>query len=105
MSSAPEMGQGLGALSSAASLVEEARSDFDVLDRRLGQHLAAAESMWVGQGNAAFQSLGRAWSEKQRVIVQALDRFETSLRTTERDNLTTDETQSSAFTRTQGRLG
>lgn len=105
MSSAREMGQGLGALSNAAALVHEARCDFDLLDRRLVQHLAEAQSGWGGLGGSAFQSLGQAWSEKQRTIVGALDRFEESLRSTERDNTRTDEEQSSAFARAQQRLG
>jgi uncharacterized protein YukE len=86
-------------------MVLEARGDFDLLDLQLVQHLASAQSMWAGQGGAAFQSLGQAWSEKQRTIVGALDGFEESLRATELDNTRTDETQSSAFARTQGRLG
>lgn len=104
MSSAPEMGQGLGVLSRAAALVHEARCDFDLLDRQLGQHLAAARSMWGGDGGTAFQSLGQAWSERQGAIVRALDRFEDSLRSTESDNTQTDEAQSSAFARTHRRL-
>lgn len=105
MSSAREMGQGQGALSGAAALVRDARRDFDVLDRRLVQHLGEAESGWAGRGGSAFQTLGHAWSEKQRAIVGALDRFEESLRATERDNTRTDEAQSSAFVRARTRLG
>ena len=104
MSTAREMGQGQGALSSAATRVHEARSDFDRLDHQLVQHLASAESIWFGQGSSAFQSLGHVWSENQRTIVAALDQFEASLRATERDNTRTDEAQSAAFARTQHRL-
>lgn len=104
MSTAREMGQGQGALSRAATRVHEARCDFDRLDHQLVQHLASAESMWFGQGGSAFQSLGQVWSEKQRTIVAALDRFEASLCSTERDNSRTDEAQSAVFARTQQRL-
>jgi len=105
MTHAPEMGQGRGALSTAATLVGAARRDFDVLDRRLVEHLTSAQRLWRGQGSTAFQSLGLAWTEKQRIIVRALDLFADSLRSTEGDNTATDESQSSAFARTRSRLG
>lgn len=105
MSSAREMGQGQGTLSAAAALVSEARHDLERLDRELVQHLAAAKAVWGGGGSSAFQALGLAWSEKQRAIVGALDGFEAGLRSTERDNVGTDESQSAAFARAQHRLG
>ena len=105
MSTAHEMGQGQGTLSAAAVLVAEARQDFGRLDRELTEHLAQARSLWAGQGGSGFQALGLAWSERQRTIVAALDRFEDALRSTERDNTTTDEAQSAAFVQTRHRLG
>jgi WXG100 family type VII secretion target len=105
MSSAQEMGQGRGALSAAAGIVADARHDFDRLDSELVQHIEAARAAWSGQGGAAFQALGHTWSAKQRTIVGALNRFEASLRSTEKDNTATDDTQSAAFTRHQQRLG
>jgi uncharacterized protein YukE len=105
MSSGREMGQGQGALSAAAAMVSEARHDFDQLDRELVRGLVAAKAMWGGQGSSSFQALGLAWSDKQHTIIGALDHFEEALRATERDNTSTDETQSAAFARTQQRLG
>jgi uncharacterized protein YukE len=105
MALAREMGQAHGVLSAAAVLVEEARNDLDSLDRRLTEQLAATASCWGGRGSTAFVALGRAWGERQRTIVAALAALEQSLRGTERDNTTTDETQSAAFTRAQQRLG
>jgi uncharacterized protein YukE len=105
MSSAPEMGQGRGALSNAAGMVTDARCDFDRLDNELVQHIDAAQTTWAGQGGSAFTALGCAWTEKQRTIVSALDQFEASLRATEKDNVTTDDAQSAALTRQQRRLG
>lgn len=102
---AREMGQALGVLSAAAVLVDEARSDLDSLDRVLTEHLTATAACWGGRGSAAFLSLGHAWTERQRTIVAALAGLEQSLRTTERDNTTTDEGQSAAFARAQHRLG
>jgi uncharacterized protein YukE len=105
MSSAPEMGQGQGALSAAAGMVAGARHDFDRLTNELVQHIDAATAAWSGQGGTAFNSLGHAWSEKQRTITSALDRFEASLRSTETDNISTDDSQAGAFTHNQRRLG
>ena len=105
MSPAPLMGQGHGALSAAAELVAEARSDLERLDRELVGHVDAARTAWSGRGGAAFTALGLAWSEKQRVIVGALHGFEAALRSTEKDNLGTDDQQSAAFGRHQQRLG
>jgi uncharacterized protein YukE len=99
------MGQGQGTLSAAGALVAGAREDFDRLDHELVTHLGEARALWGGQGGSAFQALGQAWSERQRTIVNALDRLGEALRSTERDNLGTDELQSAAFARTQLRLG
>jgi uncharacterized protein YukE len=105
MSSANEMGQGQGTLSAAAAMVADAKHDFDRLNNELVQHIDAAKAKWAGQGGTAFNALGHAWSEKQRTIVSALNQFEASLRSTEKDNVGTDDTQSAAFTRNQQRLG
>lgn len=104
MSPAAQMGQGQGALSSAAALVTDAKHDFDRLDRLLIDHIDSARAQWAGHGGSAFVALGRAWSEKQRVIVGALDGFAASLRDVERDNSATDDAQSTAYARVQQRL-
>jgi WXG100 family type VII secretion target len=105
MSSAQGMGQGEGTLSTAAGMVADAKHDFDRLNSQLVQHIDAAKAQWSGQGGTAFNSLGHAWHEKQATIVSALNQFEASLRSTEKDNTSTDDTQSSAFSRNQQRLG
>lgn len=102
---APLMGQGQGTLSAAAELVAGARGDLDRLDRELVGHIESARAAWSGRGAAAFTALGLAWSDKQRVIVGALAGFEAALRSTEKDNLGTDDAQSAAFHRHQQRLG
>ena len=105
MSSAQEMGQGWEALSRGARMVAHARGDFERYNHELVQHIDSARAVWAGQGARAFDSLGHAWSEKQRTITDALDRFEAALLSTEKDNLNTDDAQSSAFARHQRRLG
>lgn len=105
MSYAPEMGQGQGTLTRAAGLVADARTDFEVLSKALEQQILAQQGAWVGAGGSAFFALHRAWTEKQRLITGALQDFETSLTSTERDNMRTDEAQSTGYHRVAGRLG
>lgn len=105
MSHSPEFGQGEGTLTRAASLVSEARSDFNGFAARLDGQIAAVQGRWGGQGAQAFFLLHQAWTEKQKVIVDALDEFAASLTTTERDNVSTDETQGASYARLNGRLG
>lgn len=101
---ATEFGQGEKSLSKAATLVADAKRDFDGLARELDDQISALKGRWVGQGGAAFFTLHQAWTEKQTVIISALNEFESSLISTEHDNVSTDETQSSNYARTAGRL-
>jgi uncharacterized protein YukE len=101
---APEFGQGEKSLSKAATLVADAKRDFDGYAKELDDQISALKGRWVGQGGAAFFTLHQAWTEKQTVIVQALNEFEASLISTEHDNVSTDETQSANYVRTAGRL-
>lgn len=103
--SAHEMGQGEGTLTRAAGLVAHARQDFDRLSSKLDGQIQGLQGRWAGAGGQAFFALHRAWTEKQQVIVSALDEFEASLTSTEKDNIRTDEAQSANYTRTLGRLG
>ena len=102
---APEMGQGEKTLTRAAALVADAKTDFDGFSRRLDAQIAGLQGRWVGTGATAFFALHRAWTEKQDVITRALNEFEASLVTTERDNVATDDAQSALYHRTAGRLG
>lgn len=103
--SANEMGQGSGTLTRAAGLVAEAKRDFDALSGRLEGQITGMAGQWVGAGGSAFQALQAAWTDRQRVITRALDDFEASLRSTEKDFMTTDDTQSSTHAALQNRLG
>ena len=103
--SAPDMGQGEGTLTRAAGMVADAKADFDGFSRRLEGQIAGLQGRWTGAGAAAFFALHQAWTEQQNVITRALDEFEVSLTTTERDNVATDEAQSANYHRTAGRLG
>ena len=102
---APEMGQGEHTLTRAAGLVVEARQDFEGLSKALEGKIAGLQGKWAGAGGTAFFSLHQAWTEKQRVITNALNEFEASLTSTERDNVSTDDTQSSNFNNYASRLG
>ena len=103
--SAAEMGQGEGALSRGAGLVADAKVDFDRISSKLDGQIQGLRGRWQGAGGTAFFALHQAWTEKQRVIVQALNEFESALTATERDNLATDEAQSANYARTTSRLG
>ena len=102
---APEMGQGEHTLTRAAGLVADAKQDFDALSRNLSSRIQGLQGRWTGAGGSAFFALHQAWTEKQRRITAALDEFEASLTSTERDNMSTDETQSASYNRYAGRLG
>jgi len=100
----PEMKAGDRTLSRAAGLVATAKSDFDRLSATLSDNITAQQSKWQGQGGRAFFGLQQAWTEKQNRIVQALNEFEAALTTTERDNITTDQTQSDYMNKNHSRL-
>jgi WXG100 family type VII secretion target len=100
-----EMGQGQGVLSKGAALVGDAKADLDSMSTTLDGQVQGLRGRWLGAGGTAFFALHQAWTEKQRAIVQALDEFECALRSTERDNVATDEAQSANYVRTTSRLG
>jgi WXG100 family type VII secretion target len=102
---APEMGQGERTLTRAAGLVADAKADFDGLSKALEGQIHGLQGRWAGAGGSAFFALHQAWTEKQRVITSALNEFEASLTSTERDNMSTDETQSSNFNNYAAKLG
>ncbi|WP_232679988.1 WXG100 family type VII secretion target [Nocardioides sp. R-C-SC26] len=105
MSNAPEFGQGSGTLTRAAGLVSDARSDFTTISNKLTNQITGMQGRWAGDGARAFFVLHQTWSEKQKTIVDALDRFSESLTTTERDNVATDSDQGSNFANLTSRLG
>ena len=102
---AAEMGQGERTLTRAAGLVSDAKADFDALSKALEAQIQGLQGKWAGAGGSAFFALHQAWTEKQRVITNALNGFEASLTSTERDNMSTDEAQSADYNRVAGRLG
>jgi WXG100 family type VII secretion target len=99
------MGQGEGTLSKGAGLVADAKVDFDRISSKLDGQIQGLRGRWQGAGGTAFFALHQAWTEKQRVIVRALEDFESALTATERDNVSTDEAQSANYARTASRLG
>lgn len=105
MSTAGEMSQGEGTLAAAAGRVAACRSDLDAMSAALGDDLAGLQGRWLGRGAGAFVELHRTWTEKQAVVVAALDRFEESLRATESDVLAADEQQGATYAAIAGRLG
>lgn len=102
---APEMGQGEQTLTKAAGMVVDAKKDFDGFSKKLDGQIAGLQGKWAGAGGTAFFTLHQAWTEKQNVITNALNEFEASLQSTQKDNINTDEAQSANYNRTAGRLG
>ena len=102
--SAAEMGQGEGTLSKGAGLVADAKVDFDRISNKLDGQIQGLRGRWQGAGGTAFFTLHQAWTEKQKVIVGALNEFEASLTSTERDNVNTDQTQSDYMNKNHSRL-
>jgi uncharacterized protein YukE len=99
------MGQAYGALSAGAAMVAEARQDLDAIGAELRRRITDTGISWRGHGGDAFTALGQAWSDRQTVIVGALDRLESALRTAEHINVSTDDDQSAALARYRQQLG
>lgn len=100
-----EMGMGLCTLGRGADLAEAARHDFDRLSAELDQEIELVRPRWQGAGGNAFFALKAAWVDRHRVVAAALDDLARALRATERDVLTTDDTQAAGFHQDLGRLG
>ncbi len=105
MSVAGEMSQGEGTLAAAAERVGACRADFDRMSAQLTDQLTALQGQWLGRGAGAFVALHQTWTDRQRVVVSALDRFDASLRVTQRDVVGADEQQGSTYAAMAGRLG
>ena len=97
-------GQGAGTLSAAASLVADARTDFDHLAAQLSEQIGSVQARWQGQGAQAFFRLHRAWTDKQATVVAALDGLEAALTRTEQINVATDDHQSAGLSALAARL-
>ena len=99
-----EMGMGEGTLTKAAQLVSGAKQDFDRKSGELEGQIADLRGKWAGAGGQAFFVLHQAWTEKQKVIVSALNEFEQSLVGTDKDISSTDDTQAVNFNNFQSKL-
>jgi uncharacterized protein YukE len=104
MSSNIEFGHAEGALKRVAQRVVEAKAQFESHAKTLDGQLAALQGRWVGDGGRTFMVLQRAWQEKHRTVVGALDRFHASLTATEADNIAVDQASSAGLSRLLGRL-
>ena len=97
--------QGAGTLSAAAESVTRARVDVERLSATLEDQLASLHGRWSGRGGAAFVSLQRAWTDRHRVVLGALEDFDAALRTTEREVVGADEEHGGTYAALVARLG
>lgn len=104
MTTPNEMKAGDRTLSRAAGMVSTAKADFDRLSSTLSDTIIGYQGRWQGQGGRAFFNLHQAWTEKQNRVVRALNEFEASLQSTERDNINTDQSQSDYMAKNHSRL-
>jgi len=103
-SNSNEMLAGDQVLSRAAGMVSAAKADFIRDAANLESQINGARSRWQGQGGTAFFALHQAWTEKQRTILGALERFEDSLVSTERINTAADDEAAANQAHLAGRL-
>ncbi len=100
-----DYGQGEGTLSQGADRVLAAMADFNTISNKMTDKIAAAQGQWVGDGANAFNTLAQAWTEKQDLIVKALNGFADSLGVTQNINLSQDDDVRGNVQLLQGRLG
>ena len=98
-------GQTEKALSKGADYVDQARGDVKNKCGVLSGQIQTLMAGWGGQGATAFNNLMISWDQKQETILKALDQLSASMKETERDNVSTDESQSATHANLQGRLG
>lgn len=102
---ADQLVQGAGTLARAATLVADAEADLEAIRRRLDAQVAGLAGRWTGAGGSAFFALHRAWTDRQRAIVQALHQLDAALVATARDTTAVDQLQAGGYARVAGRLG
>lgn len=100
-----QFGQTEKALSKASDLVDTARIDVKAKCGTLSGQVQELMGAWGGQGATAFNGLMTAWQERQEIVLRSLDQLSASLRETEKDNVSTDESQAATHTNLASRLG
>ncbi len=93
------------ALSKGAEYVNTARGDVKTKCNTVSDRVNDMMSGWGGQGASSFGNLMVAWQDKQEQILKALDQLALSMQETEKDNVTTDQSQSDSHLNLQNRLG
>lgn len=94
-----------GVLAAASETVLRARVDVLSLSGQLEAQITELGSAWAGEGARAFERLHRAWQDKQRRVVGALDNLATALDDTGRDTSATDAAQADVSLLLASRLG
>jgi WXG100 family type VII secretion target len=93
------------ALTRAAGLVADARSELDAQTASLRGKLQGIGSSWKGGAATSFVQIMERWDTDTKKLISALDNFENNLRATEKSYDAVDSEQQSHFTRLSNRLG
>src|SRR4029078_1568159 len=95
-------GQTEKGLSKGADYVDQARGDVKNKCGVVSGTIQTVMAGWGGQGAPAFNNLMISWDQKQETILKALDQQSASMKETERDNVSTDESESANHANLQG---
>ena len=93
------------ALSRAAKLVSEARTDLDKQCDQIREQLAGLKDHWHGAAAGAFNELYQQWEDKTRSTINALDEFEHKLKATDRAHVRIDQVSHDTMKKLESRLG
>lgn len=92
------------ALTRAASMVSDARTELSGSLQSLRGKLDGIGAQWKGAGAGAFTQVMQNWNEDARKIISSLERFEENLRKSESTYTAADEAQQSTFAKLSSRL-
>jgi len=94
-------GQGIqivdGGLTHIGDRINTAQAEFKKLSAMLSSQLEHMPQKWQGAGGIAFGKLHVEWQTRQAEITKALQLFEDSLSSTQKDASVNDETQSGSM--------
>ncbi|GAA1238555.1 MAG: WXG100 family type VII secretion target [Oryzihumus sp.] len=94
-----------GAIDRGAKIISDTRDQLNSELSALRGKLAGIGAQWKGSGSTSFQSAMNRWDEDSRKIIDALNRFESNLRSSQSTYTQRDDSAQSSFSKLQSRLG